>query len=199
MWSLSSFLTVLNFFCYLVKLLTIKCFQDKSSLIISSKSHRKFYLLCRVLIYKDIRKNMFLCCTPDAFSIFFIKAVISDFSSILLVIFLLISVVHCRYYIQRVSYFQKELSLWCESSEHKPQTADFGCNSTYTTATFLKEEQQAHSTHKECCRPNRGSRLHPAKGRFFSYLFLTFIMIQFSGKKENESSEPSYTLKQDLF
>lgn len=96
-WSLRSFLIILNYFWYFVNLLTIKCFQDRSSLITYSMSHTDFYLLCQVLIYNDIRKNIFLCYTPDAVSLIFIKVVISLFSSILLAIFLLIPAVHCRY------------------------------------------------------------------------------------------------------
>lgn len=121
-----------------VKLLTIKCFQERISLIIYNISHVDIYLLCWVLIYSNIRKNIFLCCPPGAV---FIKVVVSLFSCILLAIFLLIPVVHCQHYKPSIWNFQKWLLLWCESSLHKPYKGDFGCISTYMQLCTFQERK----------------------------------------------------------
>lgn len=96
-----------------VKLLTIKCFQERSSLIIYNISHMDICLLCWVLIHSNIRKNIFLCCPPGAV---FIRVVVSLFSYILLAIFLQIPAVHCQHYKAHISYFRKWLSSWCKRS-----------------------------------------------------------------------------------
>lgn len=179
-WSLRSFLTVLNYFWYLVKLLTIKCFQDRSSLIIYSITHMDFYLFCWVLIYNTVRKSIFLCCAPDAVSNISTKVVLSLFSSILLAIFLLIPAVHCQYYTQCISYFQKWLSLWCESSEHKPYVAGFDCNSAYT---WLRAFSVRNTKHAALLRNGAdltealGSVL-PKAGSFLSSVHLNHDSVQ---------------------
>lgn len=108
MQSLRSFLAILNYSWYPVKLLTIKCFQDRISLIIYCISHVDFYLLCWVLIYNE-SKNTVICCAPDAGSVVFINTVLSLFPSILfsLVRFLLIPAAHWWYYKYHISHFQK--------------------------------------------------------------------------------------------
>lgn len=123
-----------------VKLLTIKCFQERSSLIIYNISHMDIYLLCWVLIYSNIRKNIFLCCPPGTV---FIKAVISLFSCILLAMFLLVPVVHCQHYKPCISYFQKRLSWW-ESSQHKPYKGVFVCISTCTQLCAFQVRKLKH-------------------------------------------------------
>lgn len=159
----------MNYSWYLIKLLIIKCFWHTGSLVIYSISHMDFYVLWQVLIYNDTRKNVFFCCAPDSGSIVFINVVVSLFPTILfsLLKILLIPAVHCWYYKQGISHFQKQLPLWCESSEHKQYIAAFGYNSTYhITVCFLGQRQD-------------GDQLH---------LFPILIIIQYSGRKSKEST-----------